>query len=176
MIIDLISIIIINNCPTVNSQHCVGETKGDEEKPHRGSFFMIDKTTESGITAIAESKQSLLSEVRALLCFCASVVEWTPDHCQDSRVTRHLPQKTHLFRLHLDPYSKFFSFLLYWQWYVCVFVCRCQLYCPIRTVWGQSVPSRHAVCFHWGHQRDLCMPVSIRETWRMCRFVSIRQK
>ena len=38
-----------------------------------------------------------------LLCFGASVVERTPDQCQDSGITLHLPQKTNLFRLHFDP-------------------------------------------------------------------------
>ena len=44
---------------------------------------------------IAESKQSLLSEVSmTLLCFGTSVVEGTPDQCQDSGITLHLLQKT----------------------------------------------------------------------------------
>ena len=46
-------------------------------------------------TAIAESKQrSLSAEVMTLLCSGAPVVEQSPDQCQDSRVTRHLSQKT----------------------------------------------------------------------------------
>ena len=35
-----------------------------------------------------------LSEVKTPLCSAASVVEWTTAQCHDSRVTRHLPQKT----------------------------------------------------------------------------------
>ena len=34
------------------------------------------------------------TKVTTLLCSGASVVEWTPDWCQDSRVTCHPPQKT----------------------------------------------------------------------------------
>ena len=45
-------------------------------------------------TPIAESKQSPLSELVTLLCFGTSVVERTPDQCQDSGITQHLPQKT----------------------------------------------------------------------------------
>ena len=45
-------------------------------------------------TAIAESKQSSLSEVGAPLCFGTSVVERTPDQCQDSGITRHPRQQT----------------------------------------------------------------------------------
>ena len=44
--------------------------------------------------AIAESKQDLLSKVMTLLCSCASAVEQTPDQYHNSRVSRHLPQKT----------------------------------------------------------------------------------
>ena len=45
-------------------------------------------------TAIAESKQSLLSKVSPLLCSGSSVVEWSPDQCHYSRITHHLTQKT----------------------------------------------------------------------------------
>ena len=44
---------------------------------------------------ITESKQSSLSEAATLLCSGTSAVDQTPDQCQDNRVTRHLPQKTH---------------------------------------------------------------------------------
>ena len=56
-------------------------------------------------TTIAESKQRSLSIVATPLCSGTSVVEWTHDQCQDSRIPRHLRLKTqtHLFRLHLDP-------------------------------------------------------------------------
>ena len=42
-------------------------------------------------TAIAETKQSLLSDVTTL-CFGTSVVEQPPN--QDGGITHHLPQKT----------------------------------------------------------------------------------
>ena len=42
------------------------------------------------------------SKVATLLCFGTSVVEWTPDQCQNRGTTLHLPPKTHLFRLHLN--------------------------------------------------------------------------
>ena len=35
-----------------------------------------------------------LSEVTTRLCFGTSVVDQTPDQCQDSGITLHLPQKT----------------------------------------------------------------------------------
>ena len=60
-------------------------------------------------TVITESKQRSLSKVTTLLCSGASVVEWTPDQCQDSWVTRH----SHLFRPHLDSA---FRLLLYYIW------------------------------------------------------------
>ena len=41
-------------------------------------------------TAITENKQKSLSKVKTLLCSGHSVVTWTPDQCQDDRVTRHL--------------------------------------------------------------------------------------
>ena len=41
-----------------------------------------------------KSEQSPLSEVATLLCFGTSVVEQTPDQCQDSRITYHLLKKT----------------------------------------------------------------------------------
>lgn len=46
--------------------------------------------------------QRSLSEVSSLLFSGATVVEWTPDRCQDSRVTHQLPQRlrTHLLRPH----------------------------------------------------------------------------
>ena len=45
-------------------------------------------------TAITERRQRSLSWVAALPCSGASAVERPPDQCQDSRTTRHLPQKT----------------------------------------------------------------------------------
>ena len=69
-------------------------------------------------------------------CMCVSVracvltYKHTPDHCQDSRITRHLPQKrlkTHLFRLHLDP-SWHDSLPPHVRTY-CTFRCECMLKC-----------------------------------------------
>ncbi|XP_030286092.1 tripartite motif-containing protein 40-like [Sparus aurata] len=56
-------------------------------------------------TPIADSKQSPLSKVATLLCFGTSVVERTPDQCQDSGITPSSAKvlKTHLFGLQLDP-------------------------------------------------------------------------
>ena len=45
-------------------------------------------------TVIAEGKQRSLSKVTSLFYPGASVVERTPDQCQDRRITRHLLQKT----------------------------------------------------------------------------------
>lgn len=49
--------------------------------------------------------------------------------------------------------------------------CRCQLCCCLRTVRGPPVSSRHALRFSWSHQRALRMPMSIRQTGRLCRCV-----
>ena len=45
-------------------------------------------------TPITDSKQRSNSKVTTLLCSGASVVEWTPDQCQDGVVACHLPLKT----------------------------------------------------------------------------------
>ena len=46
------------------------------------------------VPPIAESKQSPLTQVTTIFCFGTSVVEWTPDQCQDSGITLHLPKMT----------------------------------------------------------------------------------
>ena len=48
----------------------------------------------AGWYSIVEIKQSPLSKVATLLCFGTSVVGRSPDKCQDSGITLHLPQKT----------------------------------------------------------------------------------
>ena len=56
-------------------------------------------------TPITESKQSLLTKV-ATLCFGTSVVEWTPDQCQNSRVTLHLLHKTQDSFVQISPWPR----------------------------------------------------------------------
>ena len=64
-----------------------------ETVPHTPARALCSISWPAG-TPIAESKQSPLSKVTTLLCFGTSVVEWTSDQSQDSRITPHVLQNT----------------------------------------------------------------------------------